>query len=133
MSTAAAAFNRKLIHLCDIRDNSTEPPPQGPSGAPIPDWDTQPVTATEACRFVEKDERLADERAGFPRKKEHLLLLKSDTVIQETSKVTNIRFADGTPVNDAVWIVEDLLPRNTSGPHHVSVKLERVDDGRTGP
>lgn len=132
---APAAFHRKLIHLCDIRDNSSEPPPQDTDGSPKPDWDTGPPTATEACRFVEKSERIADERAGFPRKKEHMLLLRADTVIQETSKVVNIRWAsDSSPVrnSDGVWIVEDLLRRNTRGPHHVSVLLERVDDGRTG-
>jgi hypothetical protein len=81
-----------------------------------------------SCRYVEDQERIADEGAGLQMLEEPFLMLPSGTDIQEEDRITNIVFTRGSAsVESGPLTVEELYKRNSTTSHHIYVKLERIE------
>lgn len=126
---ANALFRKHLIHICDVRRNSSEPPPQSASGESIPDWSTEPAALTnQRCRFVAKTERIANESAGFLMHTGFLMLFDEGVDVRDSDVINNVRcYADNSAVDTGPFRIESVLKRRSTGPHHVSAQLERVE------
>ena len=125
MSGGAASvhFNRHLIHTCVIQRGSASA--DANTGEPI--W-TYTSTGSFACRYVERQEQIADEGAGFPMREQPRLLLANGVDIREEDRVANITLnRTGGTIETGPLYVEELLKRNSIGPHHIWVKLERIE------
>lgn len=119
---ASVHFKKHLIHRCIVQ-RTTQTLDAG--GGIIDSWAD---VATIDCRFVEKTERIALESTGFQMLEEHLLLCSDDEDVIEEDRISTITFkADGTSVDVGPYSIEKKLIRNTTSPHHMSFKLERVE------
>jgi len=57
-----------------------------------------------------------------------LLLVNNGEDVIEEDEITNIILKSDSSVVDAgPFTIEALLNRNTSGPHHISLQLERIE------
>lgn len=115
-------FKKHLIHRCMIQRRTDV---QNSSGELIPTWaDVGDVN----CRFVQKQERIADPSTGFPMIKEDMLLMDTgEDVIEEDRAVDIIFRSDSSSVDAGPFTIESLLGRNSTRRHHLSLKLERVE------
>lgn len=119
---AGVNFKRHLIHQCTVERPTYS---QDSGGALIPTWSE---VDTIDCRYIEKRERIADENKGFMMLEEHRLLCNYGEDIQEADRIKDITLkADDSTVDAGPFTVEEMLARNSSGPHHLSFKLERVE------
>jgi len=127
---ASANFKKLLIHVCDIRRNSTEPPPKSGSGEPTPNWSSQPAAHEDVrLRFVEKSETIANRAEGFPVVKRHLALFPTGTDVLVTDVIDNVRLlADGSVVDAGPFRITNVYRRNAKREgHHMSATLERAE------
>jgi len=121
------AFARHLIHSAVIRRNSAEPPPVNAIGEPAPDWEDEDAAGTIACRYVQKNERIASESAGFPLINIDMLLFDESEDVVETDLVTDITLTEtGELIAEGPFRVVSLLTRNRRSAHHKSAIIERV-------
>lgn len=115
-------FKRQLLHQCTVQRRTDA---QNTGGELIPTWtDVGDVN----CRYVEKQERIADEPLGFPMLESPILLMDTGEDVQEEDRVVDIVFkSDGAAVDAGPFTIESVLRRNSNRRHHLSLKLERVE------
>lgn len=119
---AGIHFKRTLIHTCTIQRNT---PAQSTSGELIPSWAD---VESPDCRFVQKNERLANEGLSFAILEEPIILLNNDADIIEEDRITNVRWkSDATLIDAGPFRVDAVLDRNTGSAHHISLELDRVE------
>ncbi len=120
---AGIHFIKKLIHTCTVQRNT---PVQSASGDLIPGW--ADVSTLTICRFVEKQERIANEGLGFPTLEQPMLLFNNGVDIAEEDQIVDIAWlVDGAAVDAGPFRVDAVLDRNTGTAHHISLKLDRVE------
>ena len=116
-------FKRTLIHTCTIERRTDS---QSESGELIPAWSN--VSTATRCRYIQKQEMIASEGLSAEMAQRDLLLLLSDTDIQEEDRVSDIAYLVGDSVLDAgPFTVEARLDRHNGALHHISVNLERIE------
>lgn len=119
---AGPHFKKHLIHEATVQRKTDG---RSSSGELIPSWSD---IGTINCRYVEKQERIADEAQGFMMLLQHMLLCNQDEDVIVEDRITNIILrSDGSPVDAGTFTVESLLKRSSTGPHHISLRLERVE------
>jgi hypothetical protein len=119
---ASSHFKRHLIHRCIIERNTQT---QSGSGELIDSWAT---AGTMDCRYVEKSERIALESVGFMMLEDHQLLCNAGEDVNEEDRITTITLkADDSSIDSGPFSIEEKLIRNTTGAHHISLRLERVE------
>lgn len=119
---AGIHFKKKLIHTCTIQRNT---PVQSVSGELIATWAD---VESPDCRFVQKQERLANEGLGFPILEEPIILLNDDADVIEEDRIVNVRWkTDASLVDAGPFRVDAVLDRNTGRAHHISLELDRVE------
>ena len=119
---AGVHFTKKLIHQCTIQRTT---PAQSSTGELIDSWAN---VGTVDCRYVQKNERIADASSGFPLLRSDMLLLNNGEDVIEEDRVINIVYkSDGSSVDAGPFSIESLLERNTGGAHHISIILERAE------
>ena len=115
-------FKKHLIHQAIVQRTT---PAQSSSGELIDSWAT---TGTIDCRYVEKAERIASESAGFPMLESHMLLCNSGEDVREEDRIVTITLkADDSSIDAGPFTIESVLKRNSTGAHHISLQLERVE------
>ena len=79
-------------------------------------------------RFVEKTERVADEKAGFVMLRVTLGLCGSDEDVYDNDRICCVTnpTTGGTVTGGTYTIESRLIRRDEDGPHHMSLQLERV-------
>ena len=125
MSVGAASVHlrRHLIHNCVIERGSATR--STTSGEVAYVYTSQ---GSFDCRYVERNERIADEGAALQMMEETRLMLPNGTDIQEQDRVTDITLkSSGSAIEPGPMYVEELIKRNSTGPHHIWVKLERIE------
>ena len=86
-----------------------------------------PVHAAES-RLVQKMERWASEGQSEEKLSTDLLLVKSTQDVEPGDKVTSFAwYAGGSAYSVGTYLVLNLLQRNTTAAHHVSLELEKVE------
>lgn len=119
---AGPHFKKHLIHTAAIRRVTRT---QNNEGELIESWST---SGTIYCRYVQKTHRMADEGAGYPMIKEHMLLCNQGEDVTTEDRVGNIRWrTSGALVDAGPFDIDSLLERNTSGAHHISIQMEKVE------
>ena len=115
-------FKRHLIHQAIVQRTTQS---QSSSGELIDSWAT---AGTIDCRYVEKSERIASEAAGFPMLESHILLCNQGEDVREEDRIATITLkADSSSVDAGPFDVMAVLKRNSTGTHHISLQLERVE------
>lgn len=115
-------FKRHLIHQCTVQRRTDT---QNTSGEPIPAWAD---VGNVRCRFVQKQERIADPSTGFPMLESPILLMDTGEDVIEEDRIVDIIFrSDSSSVDAGPFSIESLLGRNSTKRHHLSLKLERVE------
>ena len=115
-------FQKKLIHRCTVQRNA---PVQSSSGELIDAWTD---VADANCRYVQKQERIADPGSGFPMLMADMLLMNNDVDVIEEDQIVDIVFrVSGAAVDAGPFRIEGLLQRNTGSSHHISATLERAE------
>jgi len=119
---AGPHFKKHLIHQATIQRTT---PVQSGSGELIDAW---AAVDTVDCRFVQKEERIASEGVSLQMIQVDLLLMNQGEDILEKDQVIDIVFkSSGASVDAGPFTVESLVGRNSTGSHHLSVRLERVE------
>lgn len=119
---ASIHFKKHLIHQCMVQRNT---PSQSSSGELIESWTD---VGNVNCRFVDKEERIAQEGLGLMMMQRQMLLMDTGENIQEEDRVIDVILrADSSVVDAGPFSIESLLQRNTSGGHHLSAVLERIE------
>lgn len=119
---ASIHFLKKLIHSATIERADES---RSASGEVVITW-TELSDVT--CRYVEKQEAIAQESVGFMMGRRHLLLTDEGEDLQEDDRIKDIVLvADGLSVNPGPFRIESKYLRNTSSGHHLSFNLERVE------
>jgi hypothetical protein len=119
---ASVHFRRTLIHQCTVQ-RSTES--QTDTGQVSLAWSDVGVVN---CRFVQKQERKADEPQAFVTWQGDLVLMNSGEDVLIEDRLTDIVFRrTGASVDAGPFDIEAVLERNTSAGHHLSLQVERVD------
>lgn len=118
-----SAFSRQLVHICDIQSYA---PGRSSIGGVSKTW--IPSQTGVACRYVEKEEKFADEQLGLISQLVRRLLLAPDVSVNSNDRIANIRDRDGTTVLAAgpFQILERLNRQGHRRANHLSLKLEQV-------
>lgn len=115
-------FKKHLIHQCLVQRTT---PVQSTSGELIDVWAD---VGTIDCRFVQKQEAFANESQGFMMMSKDMLLVNNGEDVIEEDRIITITFkSDGSSVDTGPFTVESFLGRNSTGAHHISLMLERVE------
>ena len=115
-------FKKHLVHQATVQRATFA---RSGSGEPIPTW---AVNGTINCRYVEKTERVADPALGLMMGESHILLCNQGEDVIEEDRITNIILrSDSSVVDVGPFAVEAVLKRTSTSPHHISLKLERVE------
>lgn len=115
-------FKKHLIHQAAVRRNS---PAQSASGELIPSYST---AGTIDLRYVEKQERIADESQGLMMLERHIALVGAGTDVIEEDQIANITLrATGAVVEAGPFSIESVRIRNRGNAHHISLELERIE------
>jgi len=117
-------FRRNLIHQCQIQRPAYTRSSDGEVIATFAD-----VNPTLRCRYVQKQENIAEEGQGFMMKLVDSLLVEDDADVLEDDRVTDIVWnADPSSVVDlGPFTIEQRLGRNSTKAHHISLRLERIE------
>jgi hypothetical protein len=119
---AGPHFLRHLIHRAVVQRRTDA---RSGSGEPIPTW---AAAGTIDCRLVFKNQRVAAPDQGFMMREEYRLLCDQDEDVLEEDRIASVTLkATGASVDAGPFSVEERLLRNSTGPHHLSFKLERVE------
>jgi head-tail adaptor len=116
-----SAFSRQLVHLCNIQRFTSA---QNEIGEPVESWND--IAASVACRYVEKEEKFADENTGLQMLTVYRLLLPAGTDVTTADRITNIRIENDEVLAGPFGIEEKLTRRGAKGQNHISLKLEVV-------
>jgi hypothetical protein len=86
-----------------------------------------------ACRYVEKEEKIADENLGLQMLTVYRLLLPAGTDATTTDRISRIAVENDEVITDPATgnpqvfgIEEKLTRRGAKGQNHISLKLEVV-------
>lgn len=120
------AFKRKLIHRCTIK---RPPSDRNSRGEPTPgvtdDWGD--VAVDQACLYIEKENKPADEQISQQQKMIRMLLLPGGVDAQTKDRVIGILDTDGVSVAAGPLDIEERIARNGHKPgHHITLILEQV-------
>ena len=115
------AFTRQLVHTCAIERVQQD---RDDIGGLRDTW--VDYLSGQPCRYVEKEEKYADETVGLitqviPR----LLLSTGLTINSVTDRVKDITVEDGSTIGP-FNILEVLTRRGPKGQNHISLKLEKI-------
>ena len=123
-----SAFDRQLVHRCNIQ-RFTES--QNEIGEPVEVWND--IAASVACRYVEKEEKFADENEGLQILTVYRLLLPARTDVATGDRISRIAIENDEVITDPATgqpqvfgIEERLTRRGAKGQNHISLKLEVV-------
>lgn len=119
---AGIHFQKKLVHQCTVQ-RSTET--QTSTGSIERAW---AGVDDVNCRFVQKQERDADEPQAFVTWQGDLVLMNSGEDVRIEDRLVDIVWrSDGSGVDAGPFSIEAVLERNTRQGHHLSLQVERVD------
>jgi head-tail adaptor len=123
-----SAFSRRLVHLCNIQRFTAS---QNEIGEPVESWND--IAASVACRYVEKEEKFADENTGLQMLTVYRLLLPAGTDVTTADRISRIAIENDEVITDPATgqpqtfgIEEKLTRRGAKGQSHISLKLEVV-------
>jgi len=121
---ASVHFKKHLIHTCVIYRGSAT---QGSATGEVT-W-SYTSQGSFPCRYVERQENIANEGVGFPMRETTRVLFNSGVDIREEDQVRNVVLTtDASLIEAGPLTVEELLKRNqTPGRHHISAKMERIE------
>ncbi len=116
-------LKRHLIHTCVIERGSESFATY--TGEPTLTYTSQ---GSFVCRYVEDQERIANESVGLPMLEAPFVMLINGVDIREEDRVRSITLTrSGSSVEVGPLTVEELYKRNSTGPHHIYAKLERIE------
>lgn len=119
---ASIHFQKQLIHICDIERATIT---RSASGEEVFTWAVS--TADEACRYVQRQERIAVESRSLQMEQVQFVLFNNGVDVQVEDQISNIRFTDGTLVDSGPFTIEGDLERNSTGAHHIRINVERIE------
>jgi len=119
---AGPLFKKHLIHQCVVQRPTLT---QSTSGEPIPTW---AAAGTPICRYVQQDERVAMPGVGFLMEQSDLMLFDSSADVREEDRIVTITLrSSGATVDAGPFSIEGAVLRNSTGAHHQSVRLRRIE------
>ena len=123
MSTPRWLSNR-LEHVCTVQQDTGTA--QSLSGYVTPVWADQ--YGSQPCRFIETDERLANERGGAVMVHRTLVLMNATADVDASKRLRAFRDADGNTVAAGTYAINRVLGRRGIGGkvYHLSLEVERV-------
>jgi hypothetical protein len=110
-----------FIHICDTERFTSV----GKDGLRAEKRDWQALEQNMRCRFVVKEQRVADsvfaERLTLTT---YVLLFGPGKDIKTKDRIVNIRFEDGT-TDDGPYTIDAILPRRARSVRHQSARLTK--------
>lgn len=115
---------KRLVHVCTVQQDTGTA--QSASGYVTPVWADQ--YGTQPCRFVETDERYADEARGEVLVHRTLVLMNATADVDASNRLRLIRNVAGTTIAAGTYAINRVLARRGigGGVYHLSLEVERV-------
>lgn len=119
---AGPHFKKHLIHQAVVQRTTRS---QAANGELIDSW---AAVGTIDIRYVQNAHRIADEQMGYPMVLEHFALCNSDEDVTVEDRLVNVTLkVDGSTVNAGPFEINGVLGRNSTGPHHIRLNLEKIE------
>ena len=114
----------RLGHICTVQQDTGTA--RTASGMVTPTWADQ--YGSQPCRFVETDERYADETRGEVLTHRQIVLMNATADVDASKRLRWIRNSAGTTVAAGTYVINRVLARRgISGKvYHLALEVERV-------